>query len=92
MQSLKITMIDGKEYVCQITPFLEVEFETYHRGGYRKIFREEEKQTDLYWLAHACLKQVRPPVEPTVPVFGDDFLKSLKVVEVIPEEADSPNG
>lgn len=82
MQSLKITRATGEVYECEITPVIEVEFETYHHGGYRKIFRENEKQTDLYWLAHACLKRVRPTIDPPIGVFGDPFLETLKRVEV----------
>ena len=93
MQSLKITRATGEVHICEITPVIEVEFETYHQGGYRKIFREQERQTDLYWLAHACLKRVRPPIVPSIPVFGDEFLMDLKSVEVVDDGDDaSKNG
>ena len=67
-----------------VTPAVEVAFERQFKGGMGKLFRTEEKQEHLYWLAWECLRRAGV----TVPPFGDDFLDRLGGVEV----ADSPNG
>ena len=55
MAQLKITMADGEIKIFPITPTIEVAFEKYAKTGFSKKFREEEKATDLYWLAWKVL-------------------------------------
>ena len=83
MARLKITMTDGSVTEHQITPRIEWAFELYAKQGFHKAFRTEERQTDVYWLAHECLRSSGQ----TVPTFGAAFLDTLAKVEVL---EDSP--
>jgi hypothetical protein len=56
------------------------------KTGFHKRFRDEEKQSDVYWLAWEAER--RSGV--TVPPFGEKYLETLSKVEVL--DADSPNG
>jgi hypothetical protein len=82
---LKISTIDGDVGTYKITPAIEVAFEKQMKGGFSKIFRENERSEDLYWLAWECLRRAGK----TVPVFGDKFLETLEAVELVD---DDPNG
>jgi hypothetical protein len=62
-----------------ITPAIEVEFEAYAKMGINKCFREQEKQTDVYYLCWLAIKRSGQ----TVAVFGEAFLNTLKAVEVL---------
>ena len=42
----------------------------------------EERQTDVYWLAHECLRSAGV----TVAMFGPEFLDTLVKVEVLDDE------
>ena len=87
MASLKVVRADGTESVHEITPAIEFAFEQYSKKGFYKAFREDQKQTDIYWLAWECLRRAGAP---QVFTFGDKFLETLKSVEV--QGDDSPNG
>ena len=76
-------MTDGSVTEHQITPRIEWAFELYAKMGFHKAFRTEERQTDVYWLAHECLRTSGQ----TVPTFGAAFLDTLAKVEVL---EDSP--
>ena len=76
-------MTDGSVTEHQITPRIEWAFELYAKQGFHKAFRTEERQTDVYWLAHECLRSSGQ----TVPTFGAAFLDTLAKVEVL---EDSP--
>jgi hypothetical protein len=82
MAKLKITKTDGTVTEQQITPSVEYAFEIYAKKGFHRAFREDEKQTDVYWLAWECLRSSGE----TVPMFGADFLKTLKKVEVLDDD------
>jgi hypothetical protein len=82
MAKLKITKIDGAVSEHQITPFIEYAFELYAKKGFHKAFRDDEKQSDVYWLAHECLRNSGE----TVPMFGAEFLKTLSKVEVLDDD------
>ena len=87
MASLKIVRADGTESQHEITPAIEYAFEQHAKKGFYKAFREDQKQSDIYWLAWECLRRAdAPDVKP----FGDKFLETLKAVEVLGD--DSPNG
>ena len=47
-------------------------------SGVVEELTEDQKQTDVYYL---CWEAIRRSGQ-TVPVFGDEFLKTLKSVEV----------
>ena len=81
MAKLRIVRVDGSDTTHTITPGIEVAFEAYAKKGMHKAFREDEKQTDVYWLAWECLRRANI----TVPTFGIDFIDSLETVEVLDE-------
>lgn len=82
MARLKITKADGEVSIHQITPAIEYAFELQFKGGIHKVFREHERQSDVYWLAWECLRKSGQ----TVPMFGVEFLESLREVEVLDDE------
>ncbi len=82
MARLKITRATGEVTEHQITPRIEYAFELYAKKGFHKAFREDEKQTDLFYLAHECLKTAGVVVKP----FGSEFLDTLVKVEVLDDE------
>jgi len=82
MARLKITRATGEISEHQITPRIEYAFEIYAKQGFHKAFRNEERQTDVYWLAWECLRTSGE----TVPMFGAEFLDTLKKVEVLDDE------
>ena len=87
MARLKITRADGTESVHEITPVIEYAFEQHAKKGFFKAFQEDQKQSDIYWLAWECLRRAdASDVKP----FGEKFLETLATVEVLGD--DSPNG
>ena len=83
---LKITRASGEDTIHEITPAIEYAFEVYAKKGFYKAFSEDQKQSDVYWLAWECLRKAGI----TVPTFGAAFLDTLAKVEVLGDE-DSPN-
>lgn len=86
MFKLKITKASGDISEHEITPAIEYAFEQNFRAGFHKRFRDEERQSDVYWLAWECLRKSGDTVKP----FGEQFLETIKKVEIL--EAESPNG
>ena len=86
MAKLKITRASGEVSEYEITPVIEWAFETYAKKGFQKAFREDEKQSDVYWLAWECIRRSGETVKP----FGPEFLETLRSVDVM--DSDSPNG
>jgi hypothetical protein len=82
MAKLKITRANGETTEHKITPGVEYAFEIKRGMGISKALREDEKQSDIYWLAWECLRRANI----TVPTFGIDFIDSLDTVEVMDEE------
>jgi hypothetical protein len=82
MARLKITRATGEVTEHQITPRIEYAFELYAKKGFHKAFRDDEKQSDVYWLAHECLRSANV----VVPIFGSEFLDMLVKVEVLDDE------
>lgn len=79
MAKLIITRADGAVTEHEITPSIEYAFEQFKGKGFHKTFREEEKQSDVYWLAYECIRKTGEIVKP----FGAEFLDTLKSVEVV---------
>lgn len=79
MAKLKITRADGSVSDHQITPSIEYAFEVYAKKGFHKAFRDDEKQSDVYWLAWECIRRSGETVKP----FGAEFLETLAKVEVL---------
>ena len=86
MIKLKITKASGDIVDYDVTPAIEYAFETQMKTGFHKRFRDEERQSDVYWLSWEAER--RSGV--TVPPFGEKYLETLVKVEVL--DADSPNG
>lgn len=86
MIALKITKASGEETLHEISPAIEYAFEQNFKSGFHKRFRDEEKQSDVYWLAWECLRRSGETVKP----FGEQFLITLAKVEIV--DADTPNG
>jgi hypothetical protein len=82
MAKLKITKVDGNVSEHDISPFIEYAFEIYAKKGFHRAFREDEKATDVYYLSWECLKAAGE----TVPMFGAEFIKTLKKVEVLDDD------
>ena len=82
MAKLKITRANGDVIEHQITPRIEYAFELYAKMGFHKAFRDLERQTDVYFLAHECLRSAGI----TVPIFGAEFLDTLSKVEVLDDD------
>lgn len=79
MAKLKVTRADGRVQEFEITPTLEVSFENRTNKGFQKALVEDQKNTDVYWL---CWEAIRRSGE-TVKPFGDEFLDTLKAVDVL---------
>jgi hypothetical protein len=82
MAKLKITRANGEVSEHKITPGVEYAFELKRGMGISKALREDEKQSDIYWLAWECLRRANV----VVPLFGIEFIDSLDTVEVLDEE------
>jgi hypothetical protein len=78
MAKLKIVRTDGSIIEGEITPAVEYSFELYAKQGFHRAFRQEEKQTDVYWLAWEITRRSGETVKP----FGIDFIETLRSVSV----------
>jgi hypothetical protein len=78
MAKLKITRANGEVSEHKITPAFELKY----GAGISKVLRDHERQTEIYYLAHECLRRANV----TVPIFGLEFIDSLETVEVLDEE------
>lgn len=79
MAKLKIVRMDDTVIEGEISPAVEYAFEQYAKKGFHKAFRDEEKQSDVYWLAWEVTRRSGE----VVPVFGMQFIETLKSVEVL---------
>jgi len=81
MAKLKITRVGGDVSEHQVTPAIEMAFERYAKKGFHKAFRDDEKQSDVYWLAWECIRRSGETVKPL-----DDFVETLVRVEVLDDD------
>jgi hypothetical protein len=88
MATLTITRATGEVSTHEITPVMEVAFESWFQGGLVELYTKSEKQTYKYWLAHFALKEDKVQVPP----FGDEFLRMVKKVKVDFGDEPDPNG
>jgi len=79
MAKLKVTRTDGSVNEYEITPIIEYAFEQAKNKGFHKALLEDQKQSDVYFL---CWEAIRRSGE-TVKPFGEDFILTLKSVEVL---------
>ena len=82
MAKLRIHRATGEVSDHPITPAIEMAFELHFKAGIHKTFREQEKQSDIYWLAWECLRRAGV----TVPTFGLEFVETLIKVEVLDDD------
>jgi hypothetical protein len=78
MAKLKIVRNDGSVLEGEITPAVEFAFESHHKKGFHKAFRDDEMQSMVYWLAWEVTRRSGETVKP----FGIDFIETLKSVTV----------
>lgn len=79
MAKLQITRADGQVLEYEVTPTLEWSFEQYAKKGFMKAILEDQKNSDIYWLAWDAMRRSGESVKP----FGEGFLDTLKKVEVL---------
>jgi hypothetical protein len=82
MAKLKITRANGEVSEHKITPGVEYAFELKRGMGISKALREDEKHSDLYWLAWECLRKAGGQVS----LSFEEFLDTLDDVEVIDDQ------
>ena len=80
MARLKITRASG-DVIVSISPVVEYAFEKYTGNGIHKQFRDQEKQSDIYWLAHNALMRIE-----VIPPWGDAFLETLIAVDILDDD------
>jgi hypothetical protein len=86
MIKLRVTKASGDVSDFDISPALEYAFEQQFKTGFHKRFRDEERQSDIYWLAWEAERRSGITVVP----FGEKYLETLSKVEIL--DADAPNG
>jgi hypothetical protein len=79
MAKLKVTRADGQVQEFEISPILEYSFEQYAKKGFHKALIEDQKQSDVFWLCWEAIRRSGEIVKP----FGEDFISTLKNVEVL---------
>jgi len=85
MWAIKIDLKEGKSHTLDITPAARCAFESEFKTGFIKRLREEERESDIYWLAHNLMnKKGLTQLE-----FGDGWLDTVIECELV---VDSPNG
>jgi len=82
MAKLKVTLQDDSVVEFVVTPVMEWAFEVYAKKGFHKAFVEDQKQSDVYWLAWEGLRRNGHTPKP----FGEGFLDTLKSVEVLDDD------
>ena len=86
MIKLRVTKASGDVSDYDMSPALEYQFEQQFKTGFHKRFRDEERQSDIYWLSWEAERRSGITVVP----FGDKYLETLSKVEIL--DADAPNG
>lgn len=79
MTMLKITKLDNSVLEGEVTPATEYLFEQQYKKGFYKSFREDEMQSEVYFVAWLTLQEAGETVKP----FGIEFVKTLRKVEVL---------
>jgi hypothetical protein len=79
MAKLKITRVDGSIGEYEITPIIQYAFEVFAKKGFHRAFVEDQKQSDIFFLAHECIKRSGETIKP----YGEGFIETLVSVEVL---------
>jgi len=82
MAKLKITRADGTVGEYQITPIIQYAFEIHAKKGFHKAFIEDQKQSDIFFLAWESIRRSGETVKP----FGEEFILTLTSVEVLDDD------
>lgn len=78
MAKLVVTLTDGVVHNVEISPRLEYNFEQHIGKGFHKAILEDQRQSDIYWLAFEGLRLAGVTVRPM-----PEFLDTLKSVDVV---------
>lgn len=78
MAKLRVTRVNGDVSEHAITPSVEYAFEIYAKKGFARAFADDQKQSDIFWLAWKCISKTED-----VPLFGEKFVDTLAKVEVL---------
>lgn len=78
MAKIKVVFTDGREIEGEITPAVEYAFEISRGKGLFKAMREDEKQSDVYYLAWEVCRRQGESIKP----FGLEFLETIKKVDI----------
>ena len=79
MAKLKVTRADGSVTDYEITPVIEYAFEQAKNKSFHRSLVEDQKQSDIYWIVWEATRRSGETVKP----FGEDFVSTLKSVEVL---------
>lgn len=79
MAKLRITKVNSDVTEYKITPAIEYAFEQHAGKGFYKAITEDQKQSDVYWMAWKAMFNAGEEVKP----FGEKFLDTLEGVEVL---------
>ena len=82
MAKLKVTRADGSVGEYPITPLVQYGFEVYAKKSFYSAFTQEQKMTDIFWLAWECVRRSGE----TVPMFGETFIETLRSVDVLDDD------
>ena len=79
MAKLKVTRADGQVQELEITPVIEYSFEQHFKKGFHKSLIEDQMQSSVFWICWEAIRRSGEVVKP----FGEDFISTLKSVEVL---------
>jgi len=79
MAKLKVVRADGTVNEYEVTPVIEYAFEQSRNKGFHKALIEDQKQSDVFWLVWEASRRAGETPKP----FGEDFIATLKSVEVL---------
>jgi hypothetical protein len=82
MAKLKVTRVDGSVGEYPITPLVQYGFEVYSKKSFYSAFTQEQKMSDIFWLAWECIRRSGE----TVPMFGETFIETLRSVDVLDDD------
>jgi hypothetical protein len=82
MAKLKVTRVDGTVGEYAITPIIQYAFEIHAKKGFHKAFIEDQRQSDIFFLAWEAIRRSGETVKP----FGDQFIETLTSVEVLDDD------
>jgi hypothetical protein len=82
MAKLKVTRVDGSVGEYPITPLVQYGFEVYSKKSFYSAFTQEQKMSDIFWLAWQCIRRSGE----SGPMFGESFIELLRSVDVLDDD------